>query len=156
MKSGMMLAGVLLIRATAPDTIPGGGGLGRLAGFGVRAGWYLAVTVAMLYVANTARQVSTQRIVRLLGWMFVITTAFGVLAMLAPTLEFQSPLEMVLPHRVMSTNFVRTLIHPSLSSPDFSVDDHTSTTSSAPDDVTVNGNSSSSTLQPAASSVSTT
>jgi hypothetical protein len=111
-----MLAGVFLIRTHAPDTVPGGGGLGRLAGFTVRAGWYFAITIAMVYVANTARQVPTQRIVRLLAWMFVVTTGFGVLAVLAPTLEFRSPVEMVLPQRLVSTNFVRTLIHPSLSS----------------------------------------
>ena len=57
----------------APGTVPGGG-IGRLGGFLVWAGWYLAITVAMLYVVNTARQVPTQRIVRLLGWMFVVTT----------------------------------------------------------------------------------
>lgn len=110
-----MLAGAFLIRATAPETVPGGG-LGRLAGFSVWAGWYVAVTIAMLYVANTASQVSTQRIVRLLGGMFVVTTGFGVLAVLAPTLEFQSPLEMVLPNQLASVNFIRTLVHPSLSS----------------------------------------
>jgi hypothetical protein len=48
--------------------------------------------------------------------MFVVTAGFGVLAVLAPTLEFESPMEMVLPHSVVSTNFVRTLIHPSLAS----------------------------------------
>ena len=110
-----MLAGALLFRANAPDTVPGGG-LGRLAGFSVWAGWYVAVTIAMLYVANTARQVSTLRIVRLLGWMFVVTTAFGLLAVLIPTFEFKSPMELVLPQRLVSTNFVRTLVHPSLSS----------------------------------------
>ena len=110
-----MLAGGFLLRATAPGTVPGGG-IGRLANFAVWAGWYFAITIAMLYVANTARQVSTQRIVRLLAWMFVVTTSFGVLAVLAPTLEFKSPMELVLPHSVVSTNFVRTLIHPSLSS----------------------------------------
>jgi hypothetical protein len=36
--------------------------------------------------------------------------------MLAPTLEFKSPMEMVLPHQLASKNFVRTLVHPSLSS----------------------------------------
>ena len=87
-----------------------------VAGFGVWAGWYLAITIAMLYVANTARQVPTQRIVRLLGWMFVVTAGFGVLAVLAPTLEFESPMEMVLPKQLVSTNFVRTLVHPSLAS----------------------------------------
>ena len=59
---------------------------------------------------------STLRIVRLLGWMFVVTTGFGVLAVLAPTLEFKSPMEMLLPDQLASTNFVRTLVHPSLSS----------------------------------------
>ena len=48
--------------------------------------------------------------------MFVVTAGFGVLAVLAPTLEFESPMEMVLPRALTSTNFVRTLIHPSLSS----------------------------------------
>ncbi len=110
-----MLAGVFLIKATAPGTVPGGG-LGRLVNFAVWAGWYLAITIAMVYVANTAREVSTQRIVRLLAWMFVVTTSFGVLAVLAPTLEFQSPMELLLPRRLVSTNFVHTLVHPSLAS----------------------------------------
>jgi len=110
-----MLAGVFLVRAVAPGTVPGSG-LGRYAGFTVWAGWYFAVTIVMLYVANSARQVPTQRIVRLLAWMFVVTTGFGVLAVLAPTLEFESPMELVLPDRLVSTNFVRTLVHPSLSS----------------------------------------
>jgi len=110
-----MLAGVFLVRADAPGTVPGGG-LGRLGGFTVWACWYVAVTIAMLYVANSAGQVPTQRIVRLLGWMFVVTTGFGVLAVLAPTLEFRSPMELVLPDRLVSKTFVRTLVHPSLSS----------------------------------------
>jgi hypothetical protein len=110
-----MVAGIFVLGANAPDTVPGFG-LGRLAGFVVWGGWYFAITIAMLYVANTAREVSTQRIVRLLGWMFVVTMAFGGLAVLAPTLEFQSPMEVVLPHQLVTSNFVRTLIHPSLSS----------------------------------------
>lgn len=110
-----MLAGVFLVRAVAPGTVPGGG-LGRYAGFMVWAGWYLAVSIVMLYVANTARQVSTQRIVRLLAWMFVVTTGFGLLAVLVPTLEFQSPMELLLPQQLVGSNYVRTLVHPSLSS----------------------------------------
>jgi hypothetical protein len=110
-----MSAGVLLVHATAPGTVPGGG-LGRVANFGIWGMWYLAITIVMLYVVNTAHEVSTQRIVRLLGWMFVVTAGFGVLAVLAPTLEFSSPMELLLPRSVVSTNFVRTLVHPSLSS----------------------------------------
>jgi hypothetical protein len=110
-----MLAGAFLVQANAPGTVPGGG-LGRLAGFSVRAGWYLSITVVMLYVANTARLIPTQRIVRLLGWMFVVTAAFGMLAVLVPTLEFESPVELMLPGNVASNNFVRAMVHPSLAS----------------------------------------
>lgn len=110
-----MAIGVLLLRAQAPGTVTGFGP-GRVGGFLVWAAWYVAVTVAMLYVANTAREVSTQRVVRLLGWMFVVTTGFGALAVLAPTLEFSSPVEMLLPRQLASSRFVHTLVHPSLSS----------------------------------------
>lgn len=110
-----MFIGVFVTHAQAPDTVPGGG-IGRVAGFAVWAGWYVAITVVMLYVVNTARELPTQRVVRLLAWMFVVTTGFGVLAMLAPTLEFRSPMELVLPRSLTSKNFVRTLVHPSLSS----------------------------------------
>lgn len=109
-----MLLGLLVLRAQAPETVPGFG-LGRVAGFAVRAGWYAAATIVMLYVVNV-REVSTQRIVRLLAWMFVVTAAFGVVATIAPQLEFRSPTEMLLPQRLTSSNFVRTLIHPSLAS----------------------------------------
>ena len=110
-----MLAGVFLVRAVAPGTVPGGG-IGRVLGFFVWAGWYFAITIAMLYVVNTWRQVSTLRIVRLLAWMFVVTTGFGVLAVLVPTLEFKSAVELVLPRGLTASNYVRTLVHPSLSS----------------------------------------
>ena len=110
-----MLAGVFLVRAVAPGTVPGGG-IGRVMGFFVWAGWYFAITIAMLYVVNTWRQVSTLRIARLLAWMFVVTTGFGVLAVLVPTLEFKSAVELVLPRGLTASNYVRTLVHPSLSS----------------------------------------
>ncbi len=54
-------------------------------------GWYLAITVAMLYVANTARTVSTQRIVRLLGWMFVVTTSLRRARRAGPDAASSSP-----------------------------------------------------------------
>jgi hypothetical protein len=110
-----MFVGLLMVRADAPDTLPGGGPT-RLFNFAVWACWYLAITIAMLYVANTAKELPTLRVVRLLGWMFVVTAGFGVLAVLAPTLEFKSVMEMVLPRSLASTNFVRTLVHPSLAS----------------------------------------
>jgi hypothetical protein len=87
-----------------------------VAGFCIFATWYLVVTVVMLYVVNTAKELPTQRIVRLLGWMFVVTAGFGVLAVVVPTLEFTSLMELLLPRKLTSTYFVRTLVHPSLAS----------------------------------------
>ena len=110
-----MGAGVLLLRAHAPDTVISFG-LGRVIGFSVWGAWYLAVTIVMLYVINTARQVPTLRIVRLLGWMFVVTMGFGALAVLVPTLEFPSVMELLLPRQLTSSRFIYTLVHPSLSS----------------------------------------
>ena len=110
-----MLAGVFVLWAHAPGTIPGGGPA-RLVAFGIRALWYLAATIVMLYVVNTARLLPTQRVVRLLGYMFVVTTGFGLAAMAAPTLEFKSLAEIALPGGLSSSNFVRTLVHPSLAS----------------------------------------
>jgi hypothetical protein len=110
-----MGAGALLLRAQAPGTLDGFGP-GRIVGYLIWAGWYVAITIVMLYVANTAREIPTLRIVRLLGWMFVVTTGFGALAVLAPTLEFESPMEALLPRALTSSHFIHTLIHPSLSS----------------------------------------
>jgi hypothetical protein len=110
-----MLAGVFVVRAVAPGTVPGAG-LGKYAGFMVWSAWYFSVTVALLYVVNTARLLSTLRIIRLLGWMFVVTAAFGVLAVAVPMLEFKSAVELILPRGLASSNYVRTLVHPSLSS----------------------------------------
>lgn len=109
-----LLLGMFVLRAQAPETLPGFGA-SRVVGYVVRAGWYAAVTVAMLYVVNV-RELSTLRIVRLLASMFVVTTCFGVLATVAPQLEFRSPVEMLLPQGIAKANFVATLVHPTLAS----------------------------------------
>lgn len=108
-------AGVFLVYAQAPGTAPTRG-IAPLIGFGVRYFWYLTATIAMLYVLNTARTLSTQRVTRLLGIMFIITAAFGNLAILAPTLEFTSLVELALPGPLEQSNFVRTLVHPEVAS----------------------------------------
>lgn len=109
-----LLLGMFVLRAQAPETLPGFGA-SRVAGYVIRAGWYGAVTVVMLYVVNV-RAVSTLRIVRLLASMFVVTTCFGVVATIAPTLEFSSPVELLLPQGIAKANFVSTLVHPTLAS----------------------------------------
>ncbi|HET6560904.1 MAG TPA: hypothetical protein VFG72_03445 [Marmoricola sp.] len=110
-----IVAGVFVLWAHAAGTVEGGG-ISRLVGYVVRAGWYAAVTVVMLYVLNTAKELPTLRVVRLLGWMFIVTVGFGLVAVVAPELQFPSLAELVLPSSVTRNGFIYTLVHPSLAS----------------------------------------
>jgi hypothetical protein len=108
-----MLAGAAMLWSDAPGAEPGGAGGGRLLVFGYRAAMYLAATTVLLYVVNVAgRDLPTRRVLRLLGFMFVVTTCGGILGVVAPEFEFTSPLEMVLPAGVVANEFVQQMVHP--------------------------------------------
>lgn len=105
-------ASVTMLFVDAPGAVPGGGP-SRLIVFGYRLAWYLTCGIVLLWIANLdERSLPTRHVVRLMGWMFVITVAGGLLGVLAPTLEFTSPVEMVLPGGLRSNSFVRSLVHP--------------------------------------------
>ena len=79
-----MLAGVFLVRADAPRHRAGRRARPRLpASRSGPAGTSRSRSRCSTSPTPRARS-STQRIVRLLGWMFVVTAGFGVLAVLAP------------------------------------------------------------------------
>jgi len=100
-------AGVLW--ANAPGAVPGGG-LGRLLPFGWRLAWYIASTVALLYIANLSdEELPADRVGRLLGWMFIVTTGGGLLGTFAPHLQLTSPMEMLLSTH---NTFLLDAIHP--------------------------------------------
>lgn len=109
-----MAVGVALVWAHAPDTVEVSSPA-RLVGFGYRGAWFLAATVAMLYVLNLSeKELSSKRVARLLGFMFAVTVVFGLGGVLAPQLEFPSALELVLPGNMGGSPFIQALIHPSL------------------------------------------
>jgi hypothetical protein len=86
---------------------------GTLLTFGYRLCWYLAATIVLLYVGNTDRDLlPTGKVVRLLAWMFVLTAFGGLLGVVAPHFEFNSPLELVLPDSIARNRFLHALIHP--------------------------------------------
>ena len=59
----------------------------------------LALTVLLVYAGNlTEAELPRRRLVRLLGWLFVVTVAGGLLGMVAGHFEFTSPVELLLPH----------------------------------------------------------
>ncbi|MEU4693347.1 hypothetical protein [Actinoplanes sp. NPDC023714] len=74
---------------------------------------YGSLTVLLIYAGNlTEAELSRRRLVRLLGGMFVLTVAGGLLGMVAGTFEFTSPVEWLLPSGVRNKGFVRSLVHP--------------------------------------------
>ncbi len=108
-----MLASATMLWSDSPSAEPGGAGFGRLLVYGYRGGMYLAATVVLLYVVNLReRELPTRRVLRLLGFMFVLTTCGGLLGVLAPGFEFSSALEILLPEGVATNKFVQQMIHP--------------------------------------------
>lgn len=103
---------VVVLGVNPPGTVPDTA-TGRLIGFGMREVSYVSVTVVLLFIGNlTERELPVRRIVALLGWFFVWVVLGGLLGVLAPTFEFTSPFEMLLPSSLSSNNYVQQLVHP--------------------------------------------
>ena len=104
--------GVFTLWVDAPGAVPGGG-LSRLMIFVYRMGWYITCTIVLLWLANSSRKTMTfARVCSLVGWLFVITVAGGVLGVLAPALELRSLLDVLLPAGISNNGFVKSTIHP--------------------------------------------
>jgi hypothetical protein len=85
----------------------------RLIAVVYRLVMYLSLTVLLLYAGNlTEAEMPRRRLVKLLGWLFVITVAGGLLGMVAGRFEFTSPVEWLLPSGVRNKGFVQSLVHP--------------------------------------------
>ena len=108
-----MLASAAMLWSDAPGAEPGGAGFSRLLVFGYRGAMYLAATIVLLYVLNlTERELPTRRVLRLLGFMFVVTTCGGLIGVLAPGFAFSSLMEILLPQGIATNQFVHRMIHP--------------------------------------------
>lgn len=106
------LLGMAVLWADAPGAVPGGG-ISRAFVFGWRFIWYLACTIVLLYIGNLREdELPSDRIGRLLGYMFVVTTAGGLLGSFLPQLQLTSLVEMALPHGLATNGFLRDAIHP--------------------------------------------
>jgi hypothetical protein len=104
------VAGVALIGEHLPGTLATSGGF---IGWGVRLANLLAATVVLLYLGNlTEEEMPTRKVVRHLGYFFIVVVAGGVLGTFFGSFNFTSPLEMVLPHGLRSTYYVQQLVHP--------------------------------------------
>ncbi|MEH1016828.1 O-antigen ligase family protein [Micromonospora sp. CPCC 206060] len=101
----------LMLDLTAPDTLPPSGS-GRYIGWAIRVMNYTALTVTMLYVINLSeRELPRHRLVRLFGFMAVVTIVGGYVGALFPQLKFIAPLNYVLPAAIAKEPFVNRLMH---------------------------------------------
>lgn len=107
-----VLGSGLMLWVDAPGAVPGGGP-SRILVWAFRLTWYAACTVVLLWLrAADERSVPTRRVIDLMGTMFVITVAGGLLGTFAPRFELQSLVEMLLPGGLAQNAFVRELVHP--------------------------------------------
>ena len=73
-----VLFGTLTLWTHAPGT-QYGGGIGRLVNFGMQLPVVIAATVVLLYIYNLREsELSTTRMLRMVGWMFIVTALFGL------------------------------------------------------------------------------
>jgi hypothetical protein len=88
-------------------------GSGRLPAAVYKLVMYGSLTVLLVYAGNlTEAELPKKRLVKYLGWLFVVTVAGGLLGMVAGHFAFTSPVEMLLPHGVRNKGFVQSLVHP--------------------------------------------
>ncbi|WP_254909777.1 O-antigen ligase family protein [Micromonospora sp. NBS 11-29] len=105
-----VLLSAMMLGLRAPNTLPPSGG-GRYLGWGIWLANYLALTVLMLYVLNMRqRELSQRRVVRLFGFMAVVTVIGGYLGSLLPSVGFMAPLNYLLPPGIANQPYVASLM----------------------------------------------
>jgi len=103
--------GVLVVQVNAPQAVAGAKPT-RYLTWGVRCLWYFEATTVLLYVASIKKRISSGRIIRAFGAMFVSIVIGGLIGVVQPTLEFKSLVEYALPHGLAQDPFVSSMIHP--------------------------------------------
>ena len=107
-----VVGGLVLLDADAPGTKAGTLGT-RYLSAGYRLSWYVALTVALLYVGNmTERELPTRRVCRWLSALFIVTVAGGYLGILAPHFQLTAPIEHLVPASIAHNSFFLSLTHP--------------------------------------------
>lgn len=105
--------GVFVLWVDAPGAVPGGGPA-RLLVFLSRCAWYFAGTAVLLWVANLSEtELPKAWVYQLLGVLFVVTAAGGLLGVFAPLLQFPSLVELLLPAGIRGNALVQSMVHPS-------------------------------------------
>jgi hypothetical protein len=109
---GWSLLGAIVLGVDAPDTLPTTFAQG-LDAYVLRTLQYIGATVVLLYVGNlTQAEVPKLRIIKWLSVLFVVTLAGGFLGLAMPSLEWKSPVELLLPGPLASQRGIVSMVHP--------------------------------------------
>ncbi len=107
-----VLVSLIMIGHNPPQALPSTAS-GRLISVAFTLAGYTAVTIMLLYAGNLSeRDYPRLRMVRHLGFLFIVTVVGGLAGTFFGNLEFTSPVELVLPPNIRADNFVRSLVHP--------------------------------------------
>jgi hypothetical protein len=119
MAFGLWLLFLLVVAAGAgllwvqPEGTVAVAGVSKLIPYTYRAVWYLSITIVALYILNIPEEeMPTERVMRLLSWMFLYTMAGGIIGLYFSHIDFPSVLELIV--HVRKTGFFYSLIHPSI------------------------------------------
>lgn len=82
----------------------------RLAGWMLRTGYYVAATVALLYVLNGRHGLSVWKVVRAFTWLWLATVAGGYLAFVLGALEFDTPMAYVMPAALRENELINAMV----------------------------------------------
>ncbi len=106
--------GIATLSLTAPGTAPSPVSH-RVFAYIDRTLSYIGITVLLLYAGNlTERELPRRRLAWMLGLVAIYATVGGVAAMIKPTLQFSSPMELILPHSLRSNYDIHAIVHPGL------------------------------------------
>ena len=106
------LLGAVVLGVDAPDTLPTTFAQG-LDAYVLRTLQYLGATVVLLYVGNlTEAEVPKLRIVKWLSVLFLVTLAGGFLGLAMPSLQWKSPVELLLPGPLAARRGIVSMVHP--------------------------------------------
>lgn len=85
---------------------------GRLSGFVLRLGYYMAATILLLYILNGGRTVTVARVVRAFTVLWLLTVVGGYLALVLGDVSFRSPMWYLMPRALLSNELINTLVTP--------------------------------------------
>ncbi len=107
--------GIATITLTAPGTVPSPVSH-RLLSFANRMISYGGITVLLLYVGNlTEAELSRRKLAWMLGLLGIVTVAGGFAGIIAPHLQFDSPLLHLIPASARNNPYIQATMQPGLS-----------------------------------------